>query len=155
MKKLVALLLSIWIPLYLLFALLASCTKTSLRDQPVTNEATPSALSAPKSNAVIGSWLLKEYYQDNGNGSGQWITAQQKENINFYADGTFLANSSDPVFSGKNYDRYAIVDSVHIDLSSTKRNDKATFYFQRESETTLNFHPLCRENCSRRYLLME
>jgi hypothetical protein len=156
MKKLVGLLLSIWIPLYFLFALLGSCKKSV--NTPLSQsakETTSVSEGETQKNTVLGSWLLVEYYEDNGNGSGQWMPAHLHEDINFYEDGSFLANSEYPVFKSKNYTQYTIVDSAHIDLSSPQTEQKTTFHYVRESETSLVFHPLCRENCSRRYQLIK
>lgn len=159
MKRLFGLLFSIWIPLYILFALLASCEKNTISaDKPQTKDATsPGTESDPPKNTVLGSWLLVEYYQDNGNGTGQWIPVRDPlhEDINFYADGSFLANSEFPVFKMKNYTQYTIVDSATIKLSSPQSEQGTTFHYVRESETSLVFHPLCRENCSRRYKLIK
>ncbi|HKP31849.1 MAG TPA: hypothetical protein VJT83_03960 [Chitinophagaceae bacterium] len=159
MKKIFGLLISIWIPLYLLFALLSSCTKSTLgSDKPQLTESTPlGSESVPGKNPVLGSWVLVEYFEDHGDGSGQWITVKDPihEDINFYADGSFLANSEFPVFKNQNYNHYTIVDGDNIDLTSSQTGQKATFHYVRESETSLLFHPLCRENCSRRYKLIK
>jgi hypothetical protein len=159
MKKLIGLLFSIWIPLYLLFALLASCTKSTLSsEKPQVKEATSSGSeNVYLKNDVLGSWLLVEYYEDHGDGTGNWIKVNDPlhEDINFHADGSFLANSEFPVFKMKNYTHYTIVDSATINLSSAGSEQSTTFHFVRESETSLVFHPLCRENCSRRYKLIK
>src|SRR5689334_1430228 len=140
MKKLFGLLISIWIPLYLLFALLSSCKKSTLSsDAPQTKETTSPAKETDfQKNPMLGSWLLVEYYEDHGDGTGQWIkvTDPMHEDINFYADGSFMANSTYSVFNGKNYNRYTILDGSNVNLT-TQAGQTATFHYVRESETSL------------------
>ena len=158
MKKLFGLLISIWIPLYLLFALLSSCEKSTFSNEsPQTKDATSAgAETETQKNTVLGSWLLVEYYEDRGDGTGQWIKVQDPmhEDINFYTDGSFRANSTFSIFQTNNYTHYTIVDSEKINLSSSS-GQNSTFRYTRESETSLVFHPLCRENCARRYKLIQ
>jgi len=156
MKKLFAILFSIWIPLYLLFALLASCEKSTVQNEPQLKEAA-STIKEPdaKKNDVLGSWQLVEYYQDNGDGTGKWIAAELHEDIKFSDDGTFHANSQYPVFNIHNYTQYRIVDSASIDLFGANSEPPTRFHYTRENETSLIFHPVCRENCSRRYKLIQ
>ena len=52
MKKLIGLLFSIWIPLYLLFALLASCEKSTVSND---KEQTKDATAARTENAIANN----------------------------------------------------------------------------------------------------
>jgi hypothetical protein len=153
MKKIFAFLLSIWIPVYLLFGLLASCEKSTIDEVSTLNDPRPASNELVKSN-VIGTWQLKEFYQDIGNGDGNWTTAPNAEQVSFSSTGDFSSNANFPL-ADRNFNKYKILDSVRIELYSTQTEDKATFYYKRESATSLLFNPLCRENCSRRYTLVQ
>ena len=153
MKKIFALLLSIWIPIYLLFGLLASCEKSTINEVSTLSDPRPISTEVTKNN-VAGTWQLKEFYQNIGNGEGNWVPAQNSEQVSFSSSGDFSSNSNFSL-ADRNFNKYRIIDSVRIELYSSQTEDKATFYFRRESETSLLFNPLCRENCSRRYTLMQ
>ena len=152
MKKIFAFLLSIWIPIYLLFGLLASCEKSNANEVSTLGDPRPSSAELVK-NSVSGTWQLKESFQNIGNGEGNWVTVENAEQVSFSLDGDFSSNTNFSAAYG-NFNKYKIVDSVTIELYSTDTADKATFHFKRESETSLLFSPLCRENCSRRYTLV-
>ena len=153
MKKIFALLLSIWIPIYLLFGLLASCEKSTI-DEASTLSNPGSTSTELTKNAVAGTWQLKEFYQNVGNGDGNWVPAQSMEQVSFSTTGDFSSNSNFSL-ANRNFNKYRIIDSVRIELYSSQTEDKATFYYKRETETSLLFNPLCRENCSRRYTLLQ
>jgi len=74
MKKIFALLLSIWIPIYLLFGLLASCEKSTMNEVAASSDPVPVSTEVTK-NSVTGTWQLKEFYQNIGNGEGNWVSA--------------------------------------------------------------------------------
>lgn len=104
-------------------------------------------------NTLIGTWRMFEYYQDIGNGTGQWIgaTDADAEQIIFTAAGEVSFSSNSPL-ANRGYNRYRIVDANHVELYSSANADlKETYYYTRESDVQLIFNPLCRENCSRRY----
>jgi hypothetical protein len=146
MKKIFALLLSIWIPIYLMFGLLASCEKSTGDEVSLMN----SLQTDFAKNSVVGKWQLKEFFQNSGNGGGAWMPAQNAEQVIFSESGDFSANE---FFPDKQFNKYRIIDSTKIELYSTQSEEKATYYFKRESATNLLFQPPCRENCSKRYVL--
>ena len=152
MKKIFVLLLSIWIPIYLLMALLASCEKSNLSESPAINKATDPETETAK-NPVAGKWQLAEYFQDIGNGVGSWTSAKAPEQISFTSSGNFSSNQYFSLYN-QQFNKYRIIDSTHIELFSTQNEQSLKFYFRREDSTSLLFHPLCKENCSRRYKLI-
>ena|ERR1700730_7928707 len=152
MKKLFLLLLSIWIPLYLLMGLLASCKKSSVVESTALKTPSPPPSDTTK-NVVAGRWQLTEYIRDIGNGQSGWINAQDPEQISFTTSGDFSANQYFPLYS-RQFNKYRFIDSIHIELFSTQSEETVTFYYRRESESSLLFHPLCKENCARRYKLI-
>jgi len=153
MKKIFALLLSIWIPIYLLFGLLASCEKSTMNEVAASSDPVPVSTEVTK-NRVTGTWQLKEFYQNIGNGEGNWVSAENPEQLSFSSSGDFSSNANFSL-ADRNFNKYRIIDSVRIELYSSQTEEKATFFFKRESETSLLFNPLCRENCSRRYTLIQ
>ena len=153
MKKIFGLLLSIWIPIYLLFGLLASCEKSSMEEVLSINETTSPTQEVGK-HQLAGSWRLKEFYQDIGNGQGNWIPAQNAEQVNFTESGDFSANEFFPLYD-RHFNKYRIVDSTRVELYSTQSEETAMFIYKRESETSLLFNPACRENCAKRYTLIQ
>ena len=158
MKKVFAMLLSIWIPIYLMFGLLASCEKSVGDDSTSTRNPAPASKELTKTqvekNQVVGTWRLKEFIQNIGDGHGNWIAASNAEQISFSPEGDFSANEYFPLFD-RHFDKYRISDSTHIQLYSSQTTEDVTYYFQRESETSLLFNPVCRENCSRRYTFVQ
>ena len=153
MKKIFAFLLSIWIPIYLLFGLLASCEKSNASEDSTLSDPGHASTALVK-NTVAGTWQLKQTFQNIGNGQGNWVTAENVEQVSFSSNGDFTSNTNFSAAHG-NFNKYKIVDAVTIELYSTQTGDKATFHFKKENETSLLFSPLCRENCSRRYTLVQ
>ena len=153
MKKIFVLLIFIWIPIYFLFGLLASCEKSTMDEVSSLSDARPTSAEVTK-NEVAGTWKLKEFYQNIGNGQGSWTPAQDAEQVSFSREGDFTANTYFSL-ADRNFNKYRIIDSIHIELYSNQSEQKATFYYRKESPTSLLFHPLCRENCARRYTLVE
>jgi len=153
MKKIFAMLLSIWIPIYLVFGLLASCEKSSGSELSISNSNTTSKEQTEK-NQLVGTWQLKEFFQNIGNGQGKWVAAQDAEQITFSPEGDFSTNQYFALYD-RHFNKYRIADSTHIELYSTQHSETVTFFFKRESETSLLFNPICRENCSRRYMLIQ
>jgi len=157
MKKIFALLLSIWIPIYLTFGLLASCEKSS-DSEPILLNSPSSTQQVNKTQdqakTLTGTWQLKEYFQDNGNGQGSWVPAQNAEQVSFSENGDFSANEFFPLYS-RHFNKYRIVDSAHVELYSTESADNVIYISIREGETSMLFNPVCRENCARRYSLIQ
>ena len=105
-------------------------------------------------NTLTGTWRLVEYFQDRGDGTGQWIgaTDAEREQVTFTADGKVSFSANSPL-ANRGFDRYRIVDANHVELYSSANADmRERYYYNRESDTQLIFNPQCRENCSRRYV---
>ena len=153
MKKIFAMLLSIWIPIYLVFGLLASCEKSSGSELSISNPATTAKEQTGK-NQLVGTWQLKEFFQNIGNGQGKWTIAQDVEQVTFSPEGDFSTNEFFALYD-RHFNKYRIVDSTHVELYSTQHSETVTFFFKRESEASLLFNPICRENCTRRYTLTQ
>ena len=132
-------------------AIAAGCEKSNeVVDQDVKAQATG---DPTVKNTLTGTWRLFEYFQDRGDGTGQWIgaTDAEAEQITFTAAGEVSFSSNSPL-ANRGFNRYRIVDANHVELySSTNGDMRERFYFTRESDVQLIFNPLCRENCSRRY----
>ncbi len=147
MKKIFGLLLSIWIPIYILFALLASCSKSNARmDDTIPNGGIPQS-------SVIGNWQMTEFYQDNGAGQGVWVAATQVETVAFSTSGDFSA-SQNITLPVQKFNKYRVVDSTHVELYSTSAEGTAIFNYRRESNNSLLFNDQCNENCARRFKLV-
>lgn len=136
-------------------AVTAGCEKSNdVADQQTKLQA--DADPANK-NTLAGTWRLFEYFQDRGDGTGSWIgaTDTQREELTFTTDGKLSFSSNSPLV-GRGFDRYKIIDANHVELYSSSNADmRDVFYYHRESATQLIFNPQCRENCSRRYALVD
>jgi len=152
MKKIFVYLLTIWIPVYVLIGLLASCEKSTVDENTLTNQAPPSN-NAVKTG-VVGKWQLLEFFQDMGNGQGNWIPAQETEQVTFTSAGDFVFNGKFPL-SLKQFDKYKIIDGSHVQLYASQSDEQAIYLFKRESDQNLLFNAVCKENCSRRYSIMK
>jgi hypothetical protein len=140
--------------LALSFAVAAGCSKSNAKPDELNDDGTTITATSTEKNGLLGKWRLVEYFQDKGDGTGQWFPATETEEITFTASGevTFSGNS---VLAGRGYNRYRIVDGNHVELySSTNGDNKDIFYYNRENGTDLIFNPQCRENCARRYKLV-
>lgn len=102
---------------------------------------------------IVSTWKMTEYVVHRSDGTFQWQNADpaQPEEITFYASGDFSSNQNFLVHD-QGYNKYRIIDSSFIELSSTSTSNKATFYYKLETGKQLIFNPVCRENCSRRYV---
>lgn len=112
---------------------------------------TANAASDPTDKAtLVGKWRLVEYFQDRGDGSGQWMPATDPDEITFTASGEVTFSGNSP-FAAKAFNRYKVIDANKVELSNAAGDVKEVFYFDRRSANDLIFNPQCRENCSRRY----
>jgi hypothetical protein len=135
-------------------AIAAGCEKSN--DVADTETRLQASGDPTVKNTITGTWRLVEYFQDRGDGTGKWIAATdaEREQISFTADGKVSFSSNSPLVH-RGFDRYRIVDANHVELYSSSNADmKELYYFNRESDTQLLFNPQCRENCSRRYVLI-
>jgi hypothetical protein len=114
------------------------------------NEQGVVAAASAKASGLVGNWYLLQYYQDNGTGSGQWITPDFVETLTFGSEGEFSATMTFPLF-GYGYTSFLVKDNSIVFFPS-KTNDNA-YQYVLESPTQLLFFPRCRETCTRRYVL--
>ena len=126
-----------------------ACKKTVLDENIQKAVAAASAENA----SVVGTWIMTEYYQDFGNGSGVWssVDPQDPENIVFSANSNFSATSNSPLtqFVG-----YKVLEGGTIGFfTATGFSDTSPYTL--ESATQLLIKPRCRENCMRRYQLID
>ncbi|HYF30862.1 MAG TPA: hypothetical protein VD993_07065 [Chitinophagaceae bacterium] len=130
-------------------AFTTACEKSN--DAPEDTTLTASTASNPTDKAVlVGKWRLVEFFQDRGDGTGQWMPATDPDEVTFTAAGEVMFSGNSP-FASKGFSRYRIIDANRVELSSASGDNKEIFYFDRKSDTELIFNPQCRENCSRRY----
>ncbi|HEY0679279.1 MAG TPA: hypothetical protein VGD17_13405 [Chitinophagaceae bacterium] len=132
-------------------AIAAGCEKTNHHSDNIVK--LQSDADPVEQNSLTGKWRLVEYFQDKGDGTGQWVPATEAEEITFTASGEVIVSSNSPLAS-RGYNRYRIIDKTHVELYSTSNENRDIFYYNRESNTSLIFNPQCRENCSRRYQLV-
>ena len=131
--------------LAIVFATIA-CRKTALDENRAVDAASGEV------NSIIGTWNLTQYFTDQGDGQGTWIDAdaQNPESISFYADGTFKASSNSPMYM---FTSYKLKDSTIAFYSSSGFVD--AYPYSLESSTQILIKPHCRENCMRRYKLVD
>lgn len=129
----------------------AGCKKdTTIPDQDVKVQASPDV--AGKNN-LTGTWRAFEFYQDMGDGSGHWAAVTDADEITFTESGELKYSGNSPLAT-RGFDRYKIIDGNHVELYSSGADKSDIFYYNRESDVYLLFNPQCRENCGRRYKLV-
>lgn len=135
-------------------AVATGCSKSNEKpDELKDNETSITSTGAEKNN-LIGKWRFVEYFQDRGDGTGQWFPAAEPEEITFTASGEITFSGNGPL-AARGYNRYRIIDGNHVELfSASNTESKEIFYYNRESGGDLIFNPQCRENCARRYKLV-
>lgn len=103
--------------------------------------------------SLVGTWKMTEYYQDLGNGTGTWQQAdpQDPESIVFSVNGSFAATSNSPL---ARFSSYKVNEGGMIGFF-TSSGFTDTFPYTLESATQLLIKPRCRENCMRRYQLID
>lgn len=138
----------------LMLALATACEKSNMQPDDTTSLQSENSSITNEKNGLVGKWRLAEYFQDRGDGTGQWITATEQEEITFTANGEVIISGSNSPLAGKGYNRYRIVDGNRVELSSTSNSNKEEYYYNREASNDLIFNPQCRENCSRRYKMV-
>ena len=126
-----------------------ACKKTAL-DENVSKAV---AAASDQTASVVGTWRMIEYFQDYGNGTGAWLPSdtQDPEIIVFSASGGFSATSNSPL---SRFSSYKVQEDGLIGFfTSTGFSD--SFPYTLESVTNLVIKPRCRENCMRRYELVD
>ncbi|HYE53845.1 MAG TPA: hypothetical protein VD996_03345, partial [Chitinophagaceae bacterium] len=127
--------------LLLAFALVTAtaCEKSNMQDEEINLQSDGNNTVA---NSLVGKWRLVEIYQDRGDGSGQWVSAPDAEEVTFTASGEFSISGNSPL-AGRGYNRYRIIDRNHVELFSASNANKEEYYFNREDDTNLLFNPQC------------
>lgn len=134
------------------FAIATGCSKSNATPDEIKDNETSITSAGVQKNNLVGKWKLVEYWQDRGDGTGVWSAAAETEEVTFTESGEVIV-SGNSLLAGRGYDRYRIIDANTVELYSSSNGDlRETFYYNRESNTSLLFNPKCRENCSRRYV---
>ena len=139
--------------LLLAFALATAtaCEKSNAKPEEATLKASSDSPTDPNNKqTLVGKWRLVEYWQDKGDGTGQWIQATDPDEVTFTADGRVTFSGNSP-FASKGFSLYKIVEANKVELSNGSGDVREIFYFNRKSDTELIFNPQYRENCSRKY----
>ena len=126
-----------------------ACNKSAV-DENISKAV---AAASEENASVVGTWKMTEYFQDYGNGSGAWLSAdpQDPENIVFSANSNFSATTNSPLTQ---FVSYKVLEGGMIGFfTATGFSD--TFPYALESTTQLLIKPRCRENCMRRYQLID
>jgi hypothetical protein len=138
-----------------------SCEKSPVEQtNPVVATVENNGSPAQKSLIDIplqGSWRLIEYYEDNGTGSGRWVAPDFKEMIRFDKNGEFGFAETFPLYS-YGYQTYITENDGFVMFFPGVLNAKGmgdTYQYMLESPDRLVFFPICKENCMRRYELIE
>ena len=130
---------------FLAIALFAvACEKSSLDSEKQVGAATQ------KVSGIVGTWRLVAYWQDAGNGTGQWITPTFTEMISFNAEGGFTSSSSFPLYS-RGYTSYVAKETQIAFYPNTSSNAMDDSYQYSLQNSVLTFYPRCRETCTRMY----
>jgi hypothetical protein len=138
-----------WIITFLAVATLAvACEKSAVVD----NSKTSVAAAAGKTTGIVGTWLLVQYYQDRGDGTGTWYTPDFVETLTFTGDGEFSSSSTFPL-SGYGYTSYTAKPGLIQFFPNKSGNVNDDVYSYALDNSTLTFYPRCRETCARRYVL--
>lgn len=133
-------------------AIATGCSKSNAKPDEMNDSETSIASTGIQKNSLVGKWRFVEYFQDRGDGTGQWFAATETEEVTFTESGEIIA-SGNSILASRGYNRYRIVDGNHVELySSSNADSKEIFYYNREGNSDLIFNPQCRENCSRRYV---
>lgn len=133
------------------FAIATGCSKSNAEPDELKDSETSITATGTEKNGLVGKWRLVEYFQDRGDGTGQWFPATETEEVTFTASGEVIV-SGNSLLAGRGYNRYRVIDGNHVELYSASNSEaKDIFYYNRENDTDLIFNPQCRENCARRY----
>lgn len=103
------------------------------------------------STVLVGRWKLIERLVDPGDGSGTYQPVSGNSYIDFFADGTFTANTPMcPIDQANNQPSSGTYDSVSLILSF---NNCSSFVISYEiSGNNLILHPPCFEDCGSKYI---
>ncbi|WP_134091344.1 hypothetical protein [Olivibacter sp. XZL3] len=98
-------------------------------------------------SSLYGKWQLKESLSDIGNGSGKWEKTKDYQYIVLSENGDIETNIGSMV-------SYSIVDSVHLEIAASDREEKLLYrYYLEGNQLTLN--PPCFEACGMRFVKTE
>lgn len=137
-----------WIITFLVIVITTiACEKESM------NENQQVAAARAEANGIVGTWRMVEYYQDRGDGVGQWLPAGNiNEQITFSAEGDFSSTPNSP-WSSHGFNKYKLLTTA-LGLINSNTGYSDTFEYVMESPTQILIYPKCRENCMRRYQLV-
>lgn len=138
-----------WTLLFAFTVAIATACEKSNDVKPEEPNLTASTVD-PIKDVLVGKWRLVEYWQDRGDGVGQWIPATDPDEVTFTANGEVSFSGNSP-FASRGYTRYRILDGHKVELSTASGDNREIFLYERKSNTELIFNPQCRETCSRRY----
>ena len=115
-----------------------------------------SATMIVQPDSLAGKWKLIEYFQDRGDGTGDWIKAgpTNTDTIIFYKDGIFSASGSSPL-TARRFNQYRLTEKNTISFISTGNNYMESYPYVLETAQQLLIYPTCREKCMRRYKLIK
>jgi hypothetical protein len=135
-----------WIITFLAVAALTiACEKSAV----VENENGSVAAATSRATGLVGTWVLVQYYEDRGDGTGVWKTPDFVETISFGSEGQFSSSSTFPLYP-RGYTGYVAKESVIAFSPATGTNGDDVYSYSLEN-SVLTFNPRCRETCTRRY----
>jgi hypothetical protein len=133
---------------FLAIAVLAvACEKSTIENEKQVGAATE------KVAGLIGTWKLVAFWQDAGNGTGNWVSADFTELISFGAEGNFTSSPSFPLYP-RGYTSFVAKESQIAFYPSTSSNGMDDVYSYSLQNSVLTFYPRCRETCTRVYQLV-
>jgi hypothetical protein len=118
---------------------------------PMTDPKVAGVSGTVKETGIVGTWKLTDYWQDVGNGTGQWIPADFDETITFGSDGSFSSTPSFPLYS-HGYYKYATKNGNIVFYPGDDAS--GDIYQYNLAGGQMIFYPRCREMCMRRYVLV-
>ena len=101
---------------------------------------------------IEGKWKLVQYYRDDNDGTGQWVSTDTAnvQIIQFTGDGKFSHNANFVI--QESIDRYKFLDAHKVLLYSSHASDSANYFYQQDQFPELIFNPFCKEfSCMRKF----
>jgi hypothetical protein len=98
------------------------------------------------SNSLNGNWKATQWQNDIGNGSTPFsnIPAQYNYYLKFLPNNDFEGNY---IFNVNNFDKYRIVDSIHLMLYKLNTTDSMKLWYEINSNNNLTVSFQCIEPC--------
>ncbi len=130
------------------------CTTIACEKGAIENEMeTQVAGITAETGSIVGTWSMVEYYEDRGDGTGEWKPATHTETLTFGSNASF---SYSPTFPNASlgFDHYKVNNNTMVTLVNSSSGWSDVYEYRMENATTLVFFPKCRETCARRYTLI-